>query len=128
MLLAAPQDAFKTLNLGTATRVATPRGTEAVWAFKDEKAASVTAVEILVPGREQYSLKDFEVFVSEEAPTGPFKSLGSFSTINARVTGNGQYQRFELPPTTAKYVKIAFKSGWSDSYIALYGIRVMGTP
>ena len=41
---------------------------------------------------------------------------------------NGQYQRFALPPTKAKYVKLVTKADWGGGYSALYGIRLIGEP
>lgn len=127
MLLAAPEDKWKTLTDGTGTRLALGRGSEGIWAFKDEKPAIITGVQVRIPGYEEYILKEFEVLVSTEAPTGPFKSVGTFTTING-VFAASPWQTFMLPPTPARYVKVLFKVAWGDGYIALNGLKIFGTP
>lgn len=127
MLLAGSQDDLKVLNSGAGTRAAMRTGSEGIWAFKDEKPATLSAVQVNLPAREQYNLKDFEVLVSTEAPTGPFKPIGSFATVNG-VYAASSWQTFAFPPTPARYVKIVFKTNWGGGYIASYGVRVIGVP
>lgn len=127
MLLAASQDDWKTLTDGKGTRSAGRRDGEAIWAFKDEKPATINAIEVLIPAAESYNLKDFDILVSDDAPTGPFRPVASLTTTNGRFVANGQYQRFVLPPTKARYVKVVFKTSWGDSYIAAYGLKIIGT-
>lgn len=127
MALAWSQDEIKGLNTGNGTRAAMRNGSEGVWAFKDEKPAMLSAVELRIPAREQYNVKDFEVLVSTEAPTGPFKSVGTFTTYNG-VYAASPWQTFTLPPTPARYVKVVFKSGWGGGYVASYGLKVIGLP
>ena len=103
------------------------RGQEGIWAFKDEKPAILSAVEVRTNGLEQYNLKDFEVLVSTEAPTGPYKSVGSFTVVNG-VYAASPYQTFTPPPPPARYVKLIMKSDWGGGYIAGYGLRMVGTP
>lgn len=126
LLLASTNNDWKKLTDGSGAR-AVPRAGEGIWAFKDEKPATISAVQVNVPAREQYNLKDFEVLVSTEAPTGPFKSVGTFTTVNG-VYAASSWQTFILPPTPARYVKIVFKSDWGGGYIAGYGVRVIGVP
>jgi hypothetical protein len=88
----------------------------------------VNAFEVLIPGTEQYNVKDFEVLVSDDSPMGPFRSIGTFSTVNSRITANAQYQHFPLSPTKARYLKVVLKTDWGGGYIAVYGIKLLGTP
>jgi hypothetical protein len=126
-LLSAPNDEWKKLTTGGGER-AVARAGEGVWAFKDEKPATVNAFEVLIAGTEQYNLKDFEVLVSDDSPMGPFRSIGTFSTVNSRITANAQYQHFPLSPTKARYLKVVLKTDWGGGYIAVYGIKLLGTP
>lgn len=125
LLLASSNDDWKKLTDGSGARAVTRAG-EGIWAFKDEKPATLSAVQINVPARESYNLKDFEVLVSTEAPTGPFKSVGTFTTVNG-VFAASPWQTFTLPPTPARYVKIVFKSDWGGGYVASYGLKIIGT-
>jgi hypothetical protein len=127
LALAWSQDSIKGLNDNTGARASMRNGAEGVWAFKDEKPATLSAVELRIPAREQYNVKDFEVLVSTDAPTGPFKSVGTFTTVNA-VYATTPWQTFTLPPTPARYVKVVFKSPWGGGYVASYGLRILGVP
>lgn len=127
MVLATSQNELKTLNDGAGTRAAMRVGSEGIWAFKDEKPATISAIELRLPGREEYAAKDVEVLVSTEAPTGPWKSLGTVTTVNG-VYAASPWQTFALPPTPARYVKVVFKRAWGNSYVAIYGLKVIGVP
>ncbi len=125
MLLVSPNDEWAKLNDGKPDRATTYNG-QGIWAFKDEKPAIIEAVDIQVPYRHDYSLKEFEVLVGNEGPTGTFRSVGVFTAANLKVMPDG-WQRFTFPKAEAKYVKIDFKSGWG-SYIAAHEVGIIGTP
>ena len=97
---------------------------EAVWAFKDEQAAMVEAVQVFFSQSKQYNLKDFEVLLGNDGPTAAFKSVGTFSTQNLKMMPDG-WQTFTFPKTEAKYVKIKFINA-HGGYIAAYELRVLG--
>ena len=128
LLLAAPNDDWKKLTEGKGEGISSPHGGEGIWAFKDEKPATINEVGLLIPFSRAQNVKDFEVFVSDDSPTGPFRSIGTFTTYNGRILANGGYQRFTLPTTKARYFKIAYKTDWGGEYINVYGLKVMGSP
>jgi hypothetical protein len=107
-------------------RVATYAG-EGVWAFRDEKPAMIEAVDIMIPQGGDYNLKDFEILVGDEGPTGTFPSVGKFTTQNSRLQPEG-WQRFVIPRVQAKYVKLAFLTDHRGGYISGYEVAVIGTP
>jgi Mg-chelatase subunit ChlD len=80
-------------------------GEEAVFAFKDGKAATFSKFSILIAATSGGNIKDFELLAADDAPTGAFRSLGRFSTQNVRLI-KSPYQEFAFPETTAKYLKI----------------------
>lgn len=123
-ILVAPQDSWTGLNDGKEDRLAMRTDEEAVWAFNGEKPATFEAVEVLVPGRHDYCLKEFEVLVGDEGPTGTFKSIGTFTVQNVKVMPDG-WQTFTFPKVQAKYIKIKFVSGYG-SYVGAHEIRVIG--
>jgi Mg-chelatase subunit ChlD len=123
-LLAAPNDDWGKLNNGVAER-AVPYAGEGVWGFKDGKPATFDRFEMLIPGTDQYNVKDFELFVGDESPTGSFRSIGSFTTDNIKFM-QAPYQAFTFPAVTAKYLKVALKTDWGGGYIAADDFRLFG--
>jgi von Willebrand factor type A domain/Sad1 / UNC-like C-terminal len=126
MLLGAPNDEWMKLNDGAEDRATTYDG-EGIWAFKDEKPVTFDSFEVLIPGTDQYNLKDFELFVADDSPTGPFRSIGQFTTQNQKMM-QSPYQRFTFPPVTARYLKVVLRTHHGGGYIAAYEFRVMGQP
>ncbi|MEZ0225751.1 MAG: VWA domain-containing protein [Alphaproteobacteria bacterium] len=124
MLLVSPNDEWTKLNDGKGDRATTYNG-QGIWAFKGEKPATFEAIDVLVPHTDSYNLKEFEVLVGDDGPTGTFRSIGTFTAENIKVMPNGN-QRFTFPKVTAKYIKFDFKTGWG-SYIAAYELGVIGT-
>ncbi len=126
-LLGGANEDWLKLNDGKPDRMATPIGSEGIWAFKDEKPATFDTFEVLVPGTESYNLKEFELLAAVDSPTGPFISIGQFSAQNLKMM-QSPYQRFTFAPVTARYLKVVMKSGYSESYIATYEFRLIGQP
>jgi hypothetical protein len=124
-LLAAPNDEWGKLNDGKPDRATTYAG-EGVWGFRDGKPATFDRFEILIPARDQYNVQQFELFAGDDGPTGSFRSLGVFTTQNVKLM-QAPYQAFAVPPTTAKYFKVALQKDWGGGYIAAYDIRLFGT-
>jgi len=123
-LLAAPNDDWARLNNGVAER-AVPYAGEGVWGFKDGKPATFDRFEMLIPGTDQYNVKEFELFVGDESPTGSFRSIGSSTTENIKFM-LAPYQAFTFPPVTAKYLKVALQTDWGGGYIAADDFRLFG--
>ncbi|HLF96860.1 MAG TPA: VWA domain-containing protein [Methylococcaceae bacterium] len=124
MLLVAPNEEWRKLNDGLPERATTYKG-EGVWAFRDEKPAVIERIDVLIPASSGYNLKEFEVLVGEEGPTGTFRSLGTFTTQNVKVMPEG-YQSFSFPAMQAKYVKIVLKSDHGGGYIAAHEFKIFG--
>jgi hypothetical protein len=83
-----------------------------VYAFKDEQPATFDTFAVLIPDKGN-NVKDFELLAGNDSPTGNFDSIGTFTTINAKVIKH-PYQEFKFPPVTAKYLKVQLISGWED--------------
>lgn len=126
MLLGAPNDEWMKLNDGAEDRATTYAG-EGIWAFADEKPATFDAFEVLIPAADQYNLKDFELLVADDSPTGPFRSIGQFTTQNMKLM-QSPYQRFTFPPVTARYLKVVLKTDHGGGYVAAYEFRLIGQP
>jgi Sad1 / UNC-like C-terminal len=105
-------------------------GEEAVYAFKDEKPATFSSLSLLIYGADDRNIRQFELFAADDSPTGEFRSLGKFTTVNARMVKTF-YQVFPFPQTTARYFKIRILSNyggtWGDkSKTILPPFRLMG--
>ena len=73
---------------------------------------------------------DFELLAADDAPTGPFRSLGHFTTQTVRLI-KSPYQEFSFTETTAKYLKVKILSdhaGYPLRDTDLTQIRLMGKP
>ena len=123
-LLMGTNDEWGSMNDGAADSVALYPG-EGIWAFKDEKPALIEAVGVLLPAQNKYNIKDFEVLVGDDGPTGDFRSVGTFSTQNMKVMPEG-WQMFSFPKTEAKYIKIKAINA-HDGYIRAHEFSVIGT-
>ena len=68
---------------------------------------------MLIPGTADNIVKEFELFIGNDSPTGPFESLGKFRTQNIKLFKT-PYQEFKFPAIKAKYLKIKLLStyGW----------------
>jgi len=100
---------------------------EAVFAFKDEQAATFDTFAILVPGTDSVNVKEFELLVADDSPTGTFRSMGKFQTQNVKLIKT-PYQEFKFPEVTAKYLKVKLISDHGGGgYIRLYEFRLPGT-
>ena len=76
-----------------------------VFGFRDGRPALIDTFTVLVPTQMGTNMKDFELFAGNAVPTGPFESLGKFSTQNMRMMQN-PYQEFRFAPVKAKYFKL----------------------
>src|SRR5262249_20926707 len=99
---------------------------EGVWGFKDGKPATFDRFEMLIPGADQYNVRQFELLVGDDSPTGAFRSIGVFTTQNTKLM-QSPYQVFTFPPVMAKYLKVALQQDWAGAYTASYDIRLFGT-
>ena len=81
---------------------------------------------MLIPGADQYNVRQFELLAGDDSPTGAFRSIGVFTTQNTKLM-QSPYQAFSFPPVTAKYLKVALQTDWGGGYIAAYDIRLFGT-
>ncbi len=86
-------------------------GTEAVYAFKDEKQATFDLFTILIMGSNYANVKEFELLSGNDSPTGVFESIGRFQTQNLKLFQT-PYQEFKFPPVKARYLKMKLISAY----------------
>jgi hypothetical protein len=125
-LVAAPNDEWLKLNDSNSERATTYSG-DGVWSFRDGKPATFDTFEVLIPGANEYNLRDFELLVGDDGPLGSFRSVGTFSTENVKLMESAGYQRFSFTPVTARYLKVGFRTHHGGGYIAAYELRLFGT-
>jgi hypothetical protein len=99
--------------------------TEAVFAFRDERPATLTRFETLIPSTGQW-MKDFELSIADDL-SGAFRPVGKFTTQNLRLV-QGPYQEFRFAaPAAGRYVKLKILSAYSgDCADALGQVRLFG--
>jgi hypothetical protein len=85
-----------------------------VFGFRDGRTALIDTFALLIPKQADVNIKDFELFAGNASPTGPFESIGRFSTQNMRMMQN-PYQEFRFPPVKAKYFKFQPLRSHGDS-------------
>jgi hypothetical protein len=129
-VLVAPNDLWLGTNDGKEDRLTWfATDSEAVYGFKDERPATFDTFSVLIPASSPYNLKDFELLVGNDSPTGTFRSIGRFSTLNVKLMRT-PYQEFKFDPVTAKYLKVKLllpHSGSQGNEIHLFEFRLMGT-
>jgi len=101
-------------------------GKEAVYGFKDGRTATFDLLTMLINGTETYNIKEFELFAGNDAPTGPFKSIGKFQTQNVKLFTT-PYQEFKFPAVTAKYLKFKLISTYDWPHPNIYEFQLFGT-
>lgn len=84
----------------------------AVFGFRDGRDALIHTFTVLIASQGEHNLKDFELLVGNTSPTGPFESIGRFTTQNMRMMQD-PYQAFEFTPVKAKYFKVQALSSFS---------------
>jgi hypothetical protein len=125
-VLAAPNDLWMRTNDGKEEEIYWfAANDEAVFGFKDERPGTFSRFAVLIPGSYNWNVKEFELLVGDESPTGAFRSLGTFTTQNVRLTKT-PYQEFAFPEVTARYLKVKLLSDWGKGGIELYEFRLPG--
>jgi hypothetical protein len=87
-------------------------GDSAVYTFKDERPVTFDTFAVLIPGSGD-NLKEFELMAGNDSPTGEFRSIGKFTTVNAKFM-KSPYQEFKFVPVTAKYLKVQLLSFYGE--------------
>jgi hypothetical protein len=100
--------------------------TEAVYAFKGEKKMQL---KMFINETSDDNVKEFELFIGNDSPTGPFESIGKFHTQNVKLYKT-PFQQFTLPQVSAKYLKIRLLDAFGHCYnplvheVQLFGYMV----
>jgi hypothetical protein len=125
-LLIAPSDAWSGTNDGKEEVINLMPGEESVYAFKDEQPATFDNFATLVNEASNWNLKEFELLVSDDSPTGSFRSLGTFTAQNAKML-KSPYQQFKFEPVTAKYLKLKLISNYGGyKNVRVSEFRILG--
>jgi hypothetical protein len=103
-------------------------GQEAVYAFRDEKAAKFSKFSTLITAASDSNAKQIELLVADDSPTGTFRSVGILNVYNAKLV-KSPYQELSFAETAAKYVKIKLLAAYGCCGGVLLGqVRLLGTP
>jgi hypothetical protein len=130
-LLAAPSESWRKITSGKEDdwieiRTGTDADSDAVYAFKDKKPARFHKLTVLISGSNDYNPKDVDVLAGNEGPKGSFAPVGK-CTLTNRLLFETRYQECELPPTTARYVKLKVLSSYHfNAWAHVPQIRLFG--
>jgi hypothetical protein len=130
-LLAAPSESWRKITSGKEDdwieiKVGTDADSDAVYAFKDKKPARFHKLAVLINGSNDYNPKDIEVLAGNEGPNGSFSPVGKCKLTN-RVLFETRYQECELPPTTARFVKLKVLSSYHfNAWARVPQVRLLG--
>lgn len=113
------KDGFNQISYGLASHA------EAVYAFKDEKPATLEMFTMLISGTEDSNVKQFELFAGNDSPTGAFESIGKFQTQNVKLFKT-PYQEFRFSPVKAKYLKIRLLSSYGATHPNVPEVQLFG--
>lgn len=100
-------------------------GQQAVYGFKDGKTATFHSFTMLISEEADYNIKEFELFVGNGSPTGPFTSLGKFTAVNMKLAAT-PYQVFSFAPVTAKYLKFKLLKDYGWVHPAAHEFQLWG--
>jgi hypothetical protein len=105
-LVAAPTKAWASANDGVLAygTVVTFLDAFAIFGFQDDRPATFDRFGILVPEADE-SPATIEI-AAGDALGGPFRPLAKVQILNLYVATNDGWQYFDLPKTTARYVRI----------------------
>jgi len=126
-VLVAPNDGWRKSNDDSEDRFGEGNTDEVVYGFKDGQAAAFDTFATFVPSADSQNLKDFELLVGNDSPTGDFASIGKFTVTNAKLM-KSPYQEFKFAPATGKYFKVKLLSsyGYSFNPTTLYEFKLYG--
>lgn len=126
-IVTAPHERWTLVVDGNEDTYAWVEAGEAVFAFKNGRAATFDTFAVLIPSASDNNLRDFELLVAND-PGGAYQSLGTFSTQNIRIMRN-PYQEFRFAPVKARYLKLRSLKNHSGSAGAViaYEFQLYGT-
>jgi hypothetical protein len=130
-LLAAPSESWRKLTSGKEDdwieiRTGADADSDAVYAFKDKKPARFHKLTVLISGSNDYNPKEIDVLAGNGGPKGTFASVGK-CTLTNRLLFETRYQECELPPTTARYVKLKILSSYHfNAWAHVPQVRLLG--
>jgi hypothetical protein len=85
----------------------------AVFAFRNEKPATIDAVGVYVESSDMHNLKEMAVYAADQSETGPFRKIAVLTVPNYR-NMRAPFHEFKVEPFTARYVKLELISWQAD--------------
>jgi hypothetical protein len=113
----APNDGWLSLNDDAEKPVSSEHvvGAQAVFAFRDQKPATFDTFTVYINASGNNVLKEVELLVGDEGPTGQFRSIAKCSFVNAKLMAS-PYQPCTFPAVTARYLKVKPLSNNGDYF------------
>lgn len=101
-------------------------GKDAVYGFKDDRLAAFDTFAMLINGTEDWNIKEFELLISRDSPSGPFDSIGKFKTQNLKIFAT-PYQVFRFQPVKAKFLKFRLISTYGWPHPNAFEFQLLGS-
>lgn len=128
-LIVASSDDWKTTIDGKedGSQMGNGIGAEAVYAFQEERPATFHTFTMLIPESADANVKEFELLIGNDSPTGPFKSIDKFETQNIELFKT-PYQEFKFPAVRAKYLKVKLLSTFGHTtHPGIHEFQLLGS-
>ena len=131
LLLSAPNENWSKITSGkeeewVETRTGANEDSDAIYAFKDKKPARFHKLTVLISGTSGFNPKEIDVLAGDEGPKGSFRPVGKCTLVN-RLLFETRYQECELPPTTARYVKLKVMASYHfNAWAHVPQVRLIG--
>jgi hypothetical protein len=127
LLIASEENWRKVMQRRLDTNVIASQGF-AVFAFRNEKPATIDAVGVYVRSSDTLNLKEMAVYAADQSETGPFRKIAVLTVPNYR-NMRAPFHEFKVEPFTARYVKIELISwqGWNGPNGYVGNMQLLGT-
>lgn len=100
---------------------------EAVYGFKDDRAATFDTFTMLIGETADTNINEFELLAGNDTPTGTFERIGKFQTQNVKLFRT-PYQEFRFTPVTARYLKVKILSAYGKHlYPIVWEFQLFGS-
>jgi VWA domain-containing protein len=101
-------------------------GQQGVFGFRDDRPAKFDTFAVLVNSARGRNVKEVELLVGDEGPTGQFRAIATCAFENAKMLRT-PYQECKFAPVTARFLKVKVNSNYGDrSYFTIEEWQLLG--
>ena len=127
--MVAPNDAWQAANdekEAVLDSYSLVKGSEGVFGFRDDRPAKFDTFAVLVSAARARNVKEIELLMGDEGPTGQFRAVATCTFQNAKLL-RSPYQECKFEPVTARFLKVKVVSTYgSDNYFNMEEWQLFG--